>query len=108
MLFRSSGIANWIAQDLWLVTDQGDYIPLHITSKTGPFGLGLARLLNQRSIAVQIGQSIVVSGWLRQGITSWIDAEAIRVGSRVIRSEHQFATVMIGAITVAIGLYVAL
>lgn len=103
-----SGIANWLAQDLWLITDQDDYVSLHVTSKTGPFGLGLARLLNQQSIAEQIGQSIVVSGWLRQGITPWIDVEALRVGSRVIRSEHQFATVMIGAITIAIGLYVAL
>ena len=103
-----SGIANWLAQDLWLITDQGDYIPLHVTSKTGPFGLGVARLLNQWSIAEHIGQSIVVSGWLRQGVIPWIDAEAIRVGSRVIRSEHQFATVMIGAIGVAIGLYIAL
>lgn len=103
-----SGIANWLAQDLWLMTDQGDYIALHVTSKTGPFGLGLARLLNQWSIAECIGQSIVVSGWLRQGVTPWIDAEAIRIGSRLIRSEHQFATVMTGAIGVAIGLYIAL
>ena len=103
-----SGIANWLAQDLWLMTDQGDYIALHVTSKTGPFGLGLARLLNQWSIAECIGQSIVVSGWLRQGVIPWIDAEAVRIGSRLIRSEHQFATVMTGAIGVAIGPYIAL
>lgn len=103
-----SGIANWLAQDLWLITDRGDHIALHVTSKTGPFGLGLARLLNQWSIAESIGQSIVVSGWLRQGVTPWIDAEVVRIGSRIIRSEHQFATVMIGAIGVAIGLYIAL
>ena len=108
ILAGRSGIANWLAQDLWLITDQGDYLALHVTSKTGPFGLGLARSLNQWSIAEQVGQSIVVSGWLRQGVTPWIDAEAVRVGSRVIRSEHQFATVMIGAISVAIGLYIAL
>ena len=103
-----SGLANWLAQDLWLITDQGDYISLHVTSKTGPFGLGLAQLLNQWSISEQVGQSIVVSGWLRQGVTPWMDAEVVRMGSRVIRSEHQFATVMIGAIGVAIGLYIAL
>ncbi len=103
-----SGIANWIGQDLWLVTAQGDWIHLHLMGKTGAIGLILARLFNQWSISEQVGKSVLVSGWLRQGVLPWMDAEVVRVGKRMIRSEHQFASVLVGAIVTAMGLYIAL
>ncbi len=112
-LMGRSGFANWVAQDLWLVTARGNWIPLHLMGKTGAIGLVLARLLNQGllnqgAIADPVGKSVVVSGWFRKGVMSWIDVEAVRLGSRVVRGEHQVASVIVGAISVVMGLYIAL
>lgn len=112
-----SGFANWLGQDLWFVTESSDWVPVKINATTGPIGLILDRLFHQVSIdramtassSSNRNASILLSGWLRQGITPWIDAEVLRFGnqSRWV-SHHQTATVILGLVAIALGCVIVL
>ncbi|GAP98270.1 M48 family metalloprotease [Leptolyngbya sp. NIES-2104] len=68
-LIGRSGAANQLAQDLFLQTETG-LIKLNYCSQFGAIG-NLLRPL-------PIGQTAIVTGWLRRSETPWIDVDTIR------------------------------
>lgn len=85
-LLGRQGVANWLAQDLLLATEQG-LVRLHYPSYLG----WLTNLwwLENRPIDL-LGQSVSALGWLRRGATSWMDVEYLRNQSgKVRRGGHQ-------------------
>jgi hypothetical protein len=108
-----SGLSNGLGQDLWFVTENGDWVPLKLNTTTGPIGLILARLFNQTSIAAAMLSksaqvSVRLSGWLRQGVTPWIDAEMLQSGKSKLICHHQTATIALGALAIGLGCFMIL
>lgn len=89
------GVANWLGQDLLLLTQQGP-LRLHWCSPLGPAGNLWPGFLRPNRL---VGQEVVVSGWLRRGTTLWLDVEQIKTmgGGRSSQRGHPlWAAVMVG------------
>jgi Zn-dependent protease with chaperone function len=89
-LLGRRGLSNWLGQDLILQNDSGGLVRLHLV-RSRPASL--------------VGQSISAIGWLRRGATPWVDVEILRTnGGQVVQGGHQISAVVIGAVTIVLGL----
>ena len=100
-LLGRTGIANGLGQDLLLQTSKG-LIKLHYSSQLGAVG----NLLPQTTRPVDlIGQSVLITGWFRRGVTPWIDLDTLRSGNRISRSGHQVWSTLLASTTILFGLF---
>jgi Zn-dependent protease with chaperone function len=89
-LLGRRGLSNLLGQDLILQNDGGGLVRLHLV-RSRPASL--------------VGQSISAIGWLRRGATPWVDVEILRTnGGQVVQGGHQISAVVIGAVTIVLGL----
>lgn len=94
-LIGRSGAANQLAQDLFLQTESG-LIKLNYCSQFGAIG-NLLRPL-------PIGQTAIITGWLRRTETAWIDVDTIRSRSLIRAGQPIWSfTVAIAAILLGIA-----
>jgi len=91
------GVANWLGQDLLLLSEQGP-LRLHWCSPLGPAGNLWPKFLRPSFL---LNRDVIVTGWLRRGATLWLDVEQIRTvsGGRSSQRGHpMWAAVMAGAV----------
>ncbi|MBW4527017.1 MAG: M48 family metalloprotease [Phormidium tanganyikae FI6-MK23] len=93
-LIGRTGASNQLAQDLLLQTETG-LIRLHHCSQFGAIG----NLLSP----IPIGQSAIVTGWLRRSATPWIDVDTIRTRS-LLRSGHQTWSLIVAIGSILLGI----
>ncbi len=93
-LIGRTGASNQLAQDLLLQTETG-LIKLHYCSQFGAIG-------NLFS-ALPIGQSAIVTGWLRRSATPWVDVDTIRTRS-LLRSGYQVWTLIVASAVILLGI----
>ena len=89
------GVANWLGQDLLLLSEQGP-LRLHWCSPLGPAGNLWPKFLRPSFL---LNREVIVSGWLRRGATLWLDVEQIRTangGKSSQRGHPMWAAVMAG------------
>jgi hypothetical protein len=56
-----------------------------------------------------VTQPITVSGWLRRGVTPWVDVDSLRsLGRRVLRSYHPVWSLAAAAIAAGAGILIIL
>lgn len=84
-LLGRQGLFNWLGQDLILQTSTG-LVRLHYSSYLGPFGNLLPQSTRPSNL---VNQQVTVTGWLRRGVTPWIDVETLRSqGGKVTRAYY--------------------
>lgn len=97
-LIGREGIANWIGQDLTLMTDSGA-IALHISSPLSP----VANRCFSPHPQQFLNQTVIVRGWLRRQASPWIDVESLRIsGDRPLLRAAYPLWLMLVAIAVAL------
>jgi Zn-dependent protease with chaperone function len=102
-LLGRKGIDNCLQQDLILQTNTG-LIRLHHVSQLGIIG-NLWPQKNRPSDL--IGTNIVVTGWLRRGVTPWIDIESLRSqNGKVCQSYHPIWSTILASLTACWGAYI--
>jgi Zn-dependent protease with chaperone function len=100
-LLGRKGIANWLAQDVWLRTAQG-MVRLHYPSAIG----WLTNVFwAENRVTDLIGQAVHATGWLRRGATPWMDAEYLRNDyGKTRRGGHQIWSTIVAIAAIVIGL----
>lgn len=102
-LLGRSGMANWLGQDLILQTTTG-LIRLHYISRFGPIGSLFPTPTRPSDL---LGQSVVVTGWLRRGANVAIDLETLRSeGGRVSHSGHPIWSAILAFAAAFWGAYI--
>ncbi len=89
------GVANWLGQDLLLLSEQGP-LRLHWCSPLGPAGNLWPKFLRPSFL---LNREVIVTGWLRRGATLWLDVEQIRTtsgGKSSQRGHPMWGAVMAG------------
>jgi Zn-dependent protease with chaperone function len=85
---------------------QQTLIHLHYTSAAGPIGNLFAGQHSPRHLAKR---SVIVTGWLRRGVTPWIDVETIHLTAQdVLHAKSPIWSTLLACITACIGLYLIL
>jgi Zn-dependent protease with chaperone function len=100
-LLGRQGVANWLAQDLWLRTAQG-LVRLHYPSAIG----WLTNVFWAENRVTDLrGQAVHATGWLRRGATPWMDAESLRNDyGKTRRGNHQIWNTIVATMAIVIGL----
>lgn len=81
VLIGRTGVANWLCQDLILRTSSG-LVRLHILTALGPLG----NFLHHGNRPVQyLGQSLIVTGWIRRGASLWLDTEKFQSPRKIVK-----------------------
>lgn len=93
-LIGRTGASNQLAQDVWLQTETG-LIKLHYCSQFGVIG----NLLRPMAI----GQTAIVTGWLRRSATPWIDVDTVRTRS-LLRDGHPTWSLFVAIATILLGI----
>ncbi|MEW6495307.1 MAG: M48 family metalloprotease [Cyanobacteriota bacterium] len=84
-LLGRQGLFNGLGQDLILQTSTG-LVRLHYSPHLGPFGNLLPQSTRPSNL---VNQQVTVTGWLRRGVTPWIDVETLRSqGGKVTRAYY--------------------
>lgn len=101
-----AGLANWLGQDLLLLTQQGP-LRLHWCSPLGPAGNLWPKFLRP---SLLLGREVVVIGWLRRGATLWLDVEQIKTrgGGRSSQRGHPMWAAVMAAIAILWGVVILL
>jgi Zn-dependent protease with chaperone function len=100
-LLGRTGIGNHLNQDLLLETATG-IVKLHCTSRLGVLGDLFPKTTRPADF---VNQSIVATGWLRRGATSWLDVDTLRSSSgRSSQSAHPVWSTVAGAIAAILGI----
>jgi len=104
-LIGRRGLANAIAQDLLLKTDQG-LLRLHFL----PFlSFSENPISGWRQVHGFLHKTILVSGWFRRGVTPWLDLNSLHThNGKAMRSGHPIWAAAIGMIAVLWGCYMIL
>jgi len=101
-LLGRAGVLNWLGQDLILQTSMG-LVRLHFSSYLGPFGNILPRSTRPSDL---VNHQVTVTGWLRRGVTPWIDVESLRSqGGRVTRANYPLWLTLIALVAALWGAY---
>lgn len=104
-LIGRSGLSNNLNQDVWLQTPTG-LVKLHCTSRLGPFGSLVRQTVPPAAL---VGQPVKATGWLRRGLSPWIDVETLRTaGGRISASHHPVWSTVAAAIAAAWGILLIL
>lgn len=103
-LLGRPGFANWLYSDLMLHTPTGT-IRLHFTTRCGVVSNLLPQRLRPTAL---LGQTVTVTGWLRRGVTPWIDVETLRTTRGTIRSHHPVASTVLAIAAALLGLAIIL
>ncbi|NJN29530.1 MAG: M48 family metalloprotease [Synechococcales cyanobacterium RM1_1_8] len=100
------GLANWLGQDLLLLSEQGP-LRLHWCSPLGPAGNLWPKFLRPSFL---LGREVVVSGWLRRGATLWLDVEQICTvsGGKSSQRGHPMWAAVMAAIALLWGVVILL
>ncbi|HLO50127.1 MAG TPA: hypothetical protein VK211_17055, partial [Kamptonema sp.] len=102
-LLGSSGINNWLGQDLILQTPTG-LVKLHHLSVLGAIG-NLWPVSTRPSNL--IGKSVIATGWLRRGATVELDLETLRTeGGRTSYSNHPIWSTILAFAAAFWGAYI--
>lgn len=100
MLGRSE-INNHLNQDLLLETATG-IVKLHCTSRFGFLGDLFPKATRPADL---VNHTVVATGWLRRGTTSWLDVDTLRSSSgRISQSDHPVWSTVAGAIAALLGI----
>lgn len=100
-LLGRGGMGNRLHQDLWLHTRSG-ILRLHCISAFGPLGDLLPQANRPECLK---NQDLTVSGWLRRGLTPWLDVEQLRTsGGRTLQSYHPIWSVVGAVLAALLGL----
>jgi hypothetical protein len=84
-LLGRQGLFNRLGQDLILQTSTG-LVRLHYSPHLGPLGNLLPQSTRPSNL---VNQQVTVTGWLRRGVTPWIDVETLRSqGGKVTRAYY--------------------
>jgi hypothetical protein len=99
-LIGRRGLANAIAQDLFLKTEQG-LLRLHFL----PFlSLQETPIAGWRQLQTFLHKTVLVSGWFRRGVTPWLDLNSLHTqGGKAMRSGHPLWAAAIGILMVLWG-----
>lgn len=102
-LLGRTGVTNWLGQDLHLQTSTG-LIKLHPCSPLGVVG-GLWPPATRP--VDYIGQQVSVTGWLRRGVTPWLDIEQIKInGNKILYSYHPIWSTILASGFAVLGAYI--
>lgn len=101
-LIGRRGLANAIAQDLFLKTDEG-LLRLHFL----PFlSLSDNPIAGWQQLQRFLHETVLVSGWFRRGVTPWLDLNSLHTqNGRTMRSGHPLWAAAIGILAVLWGCY---
>lgn len=95
-LLGRTGVSNWLGQDLWFVTPTG-LIKLHHSPIMGPFG-GI--WLGTPHLGEWVQKTIRIKGWLRRGVTLWIDLDQSRNHhGKTIQSAHPINLLIVAGLS---------
>lgn len=101
-LLGRTGMANWLCQDLILLTSTG-LLKIHFLSSLGALG---NLFIQPNHPSDWIGRSLQVQGWLRRGATPWLDAEQFwHTGKIVARSNHPAWSAVLSLSFCLLGVY---
>ena len=96
-----SEINNHLNQDLLLETATG-IVKLHCTSRFGFLGDLFPKATRPADL---VNHTVVATGWLRRGTTSWLDVDTLRSSSgRISQSDHPVWSTVAGAIAALLGI----
>ena len=101
-LLGRRGLLNGLGQDLILQTSTG-LIRLHFSSFLGPLGNLLPQSPRPRDL---VDRQVTVTGWLRRGVTPWIDIETLRSQeNKPIQANYPFWLTMLALVAAVWGAY---
>jgi hypothetical protein len=101
-LLGRRGLLNGLGQDLILQTSTG-LIRLHFSSYLGPLGNLLPHSPRPRDL---VDRQVTVTGWLRRGVTPWIDIETLRSqGNKPIQANYPLCLTMLALVAAVWGAY---
>jgi Zn-dependent protease with chaperone function len=101
-LLGRRGIANWLNQDLIIVTETG-LLKLHVLSAIGPLGNLFA---GQNHPIHALHQRIRVTGWFRRGSPVWLDVDSLRTRKQTLKcSNLPLWTTFVSLATAFWGIY---
>ncbi|MBW4658494.1 MAG: M48 family metalloprotease [Drouetiella hepatica Uher 2000/2452] len=101
-LLGRRGFANWLHQDLMLLTETG-LIRLHHTSRWGFLGDLLPQKL--RPLAL-MKHPVTVTGWFRRGATPWIDVDTIQGKGAFLQSQHPLWSTALAIASALLGAFI--
>jgi Zn-dependent protease with chaperone function len=94
-------IRNHLNQDLLLETSTG-VVKLHCTSRFGAIGDLFPKPTRPADL---VNQTVIVSGWLRRGITPWLDVETMRSNQgQIHQSAHPVWSTVAATIAALLGI----
>jgi len=101
-LLGRRGFANWLHQDLMLLTETG-LIRLHHTSRWGFWGDLLPQKLRPPAFMLH---PITVTGWFRRGATPWIDIDTIQGKGAFLQSQHPLWSTTLAIASALFGAFI--
>ncbi|MBI4780148.1 MAG: M48 family metalloprotease [Oscillatoriophycideae cyanobacterium NC_groundwater_1537_Pr4_S-0.65um_50_18] len=106
-LLGRRGFANWLHQDLMLLTETG-LIRLHHTSRWGSFGDLLPQKLRPTAL---MNAPVTVTGWFRRGATPWIDIDLLQGKNQQdktlsLQSQHPLWSTAVAIATALLGVFI--
>ncbi|MEO1211433.1 MAG: M48 family metalloprotease [Cyanobacteria bacterium J06638_20] len=101
-LIGRRGLANAIAQDLFLKTEEG-LLRLHFLPF---FSFSDNPIAGWRQLQGLLHKTVMVSGWFRRGVTPWLDLNSLHTQTgKALRSGHPLWAAAIGIIAVLWGCF---
>ena len=101
-LLGRRGFANWLHQDLMLLTETG-LIRLHHTSRWGFWGDLLPQKLRPPAF---MKYPVTVTGWFRRGATPWIDVDTIQGKGAFLQGQHPLWSTALAIASALLGAFV--
>lgn len=100
-IFGRGKVGYQLGAELKLQDETGT-IPIRYTSRLGPLG---NLFLSARALRPVMGTEVEVTGWLRRGLSPYLDVSQIRRGDGVsVRSHPRFWQILFGCLTVGAGI----
>ncbi len=101
-LLGRRGFANWLHQDLMLLTETG-LIRLHHTSRWGFWGDLLPQKLRPPAL---MKYPVTVTGWFRRGATPWIDIDTIQGKGAFLQGQHPLWSTALAIASALVGAFI--
>jgi Zn-dependent protease with chaperone function len=85
------------------IQDRSGTLPVRYTSRLGPLG---NLVTGMSSLQPLVGSQVEVTGWLRRGISPWLDLLHLKGNGRTVRSHPRIWLILFGSTVIILGVLV--